>query len=216
MATNRLNFMPPYVDPISDWDTRMRGVAGGDPNFFRYGRFGLLSDDSALKERIEGPVSRAPGSGYNRNFINSGMAPSSFGGGSTSDNPGGYNWDTLQRNLDRIPTAIATSRDFRKMLKADSEEPQPLLTPANRQSTAAAMTYSQAQDLENTIQNAREENPFAPGLSLEEAQKTLGDLQIQYFGVGPVRKQSRNPAVQQPKKAKSTAPKINSPKPPGA
>lgn len=217
MAGSRLNYMPPDVDPLSQPDIRMRHLVGGNKRSIDYSdRYSLLTDNSRLRERIEGSAITAPGSEYNNRFRNSGMAPTSFGGSSTSDDPGGYNWDTLNRNLARVPTAIGIGREFRKMMKTTTPEPPPpLITPANAQTFAPAMTYAQAQSVSAAINTASEDNPYAPGLSLDDARKTLDNLKTQYFGVGPVRKQSRNPAVQQPKK-KSTAPKINPPKPAGA
>lgn len=97
MASGRTNYMPPYIDPTADWDTRMRGVAGGDPNFFRYGRFGLLTDNSRLKQGIEGNAPSAPSNSY----TGGGASSLNFSGGKTSTNPGAYNWDTFTRNLDR-------------------------------------------------------------------------------------------------------------------
>jgi hypothetical protein len=46
-------------------------------------------------------------------FIGSGMAQTGFSGGSTSNDPGGYNWDTLQRNMGRASTAAQSLVAFR-------------------------------------------------------------------------------------------------------
>lgn len=241
MAGNRLNFMPPDIDPLSQPDIRMKHLVGGNRRAIDYAdRYSLLTDNSRLRERIEGSAITAPGSRYNDRFKNSGMAPTSFGGGKSSDNPGGYNWDTLNRNLGRLGTGINAVVNYRmesgRLAKAKArtnrvnalqdaayedwassayQPPKPLFTPANAQSFAPVMTYDKAMDVSAAITNMQSENPFAPGMSLDQAKKTADDIKAQYYGVGPARKQSRNPAVQQPKK-KSTAPKISSPKPPGA
>lgn len=188
-----------------------------------FGRAGRTDDISGYYD-MDGYKSTMPkhmsvsGDNYSR-FQGSGMAETNYGGGNTPSNPGGYNWRTLENNLNRASVGFRTSRELRKQMKANAatqaEERLNYLSPANAQSTAPAMTYLQAQKVAATIHKAAKKNPYAPGLSLEQAQKLADDIKTQYFGVGPVRKQSRNPAVQQPKK-KSTAPKINSPKSPGA
>jgi hypothetical protein len=202
MAAGRLNFMPPYVDPASDWDTRMRGVAGGDPNFFKYGRFGLLTDNSVLRERIEGSSTTGASSGGSGGYRNSGMAPS-FGGGNTSDDPGGYNWDTFSSNLGRateIGRGLVEYRMDNKRMASARAQAQ-----AADQFATAARTY---------------QNTFTPGMSYNNAYMSAANS---YFSPQPPapptggaptagnKKTSRNPGV---KKPKSTAPKINAPKAP--
>jgi hypothetical protein len=46
-------------------------------------------------------------------FLGSGMAQTNFSGGTTSSDPGGYNWDTLQRNMGRASTAAQSLVAFR-------------------------------------------------------------------------------------------------------
>lgn len=188
-----------------------------------FGRGGRTDDISGYYD-MEGYRTTMPkhmsvgGDGYSR-FQGSGMAETNYGGGNTPSDPGGYNWRTLENNLSRASVGVRVARDLRKQMKANATtntaERSQYLSPANVQSTAPAMTYPQAQKVAATIHKAAKDNPYAPGLSLDQAQKLADDIKTQYFGVGPVRKQSRNPAVQQPKK-KNTAPKISSPKPYGA
>lgn len=98
MARNPANFLPINTDPLGDYESKLHNVVGGDPNFFRYGRFGLLTDNSRLRQRIEGGASPAPSNAY----VGGGSSSYSFGGGETSTQPGRRNWATLQRNLDRV------------------------------------------------------------------------------------------------------------------
>ncbi len=124
MPANQLNFMPPNIAPETNWKTRMRNVAGGDTRFFDYGQFGLLNDNSVLRSRVTGPSPNIQGKG-NR-FRGSGNAPTNFSGGKTSDDPGGYNWNTLNRNLGRGVSAAGNLVNFRmeskRVAKARTEK----------------------------------------------------------------------------------------------
>jgi len=109
----------------SGWDVRMRHVAGSDPRFFDYGRYGLLTDNSGLAEGIQGrggatssPAGRWMGSG------SAGLE--SYGGGGRS-NPGGHNWATLANVSNTLGSlagsAIGATVDwrFKKKQRAQQE-----------------------------------------------------------------------------------------------
>jgi hypothetical protein len=97
-----------------------------------FGRGGRTDDLSAYYDmagyrRMMGPAGYTSG-GYNRSFVGSGMAETNFGGrntptgSSTVRGPGGYNWQTLERNLDRAVTGYQNAREFRKERKVIAKQ----------------------------------------------------------------------------------------------
>lgn len=109
-TTGRTSFLPPALDPASGWDITMRGVVGGDPRFFDYGRFGILNDNSVMRARVEGAATGAPNSTWATGG-SSGSFRTSWGGGGESD-PGGYNYKTLANTSGTTAQLLGTAANF--------------------------------------------------------------------------------------------------------
>jgi len=110
----------------SGWDVRMRHVAGSDPRFFDYGRYGLLTDDSGLAQGIQGRGGASPSPAGR--WMGSGSAGiESYGGGGRS-NPGGHNWATLASVANTagslLGSAIGATVDWRFSKKRKLEQEQ--------------------------------------------------------------------------------------------
>jgi len=176
--------------PQSGYDIRMRQFM---PGALEYGPMGLLNDNSRLKERVEGRSRSAPGASYAGAAKNSGMAPS-FSSGNTPSNPGGKNWDTFTRNLDRAVgagygavawrmdnkrNAVAKQKNQMKQTMQNYADAMSSWDPTNNYNMAYSSAYGAAQP--SSAPNS--------GAATNTSQKT------------------RNPA------RRKTSPKINSPKP---
>lgn len=94
------------VQPVDAFSRLMLMRYGGrTDNLFDY------KDETGYKREM-GPAGLSGGESSSR-FQGSGMAETNFGGGNTSSNPGGYNWDTLNRNLDRVGAGVRTAVNYR-------------------------------------------------------------------------------------------------------
>lgn len=94
------------VQPVDAFSRLMLMRYGGrTDNLFDY------QDETGYKREM-GPAGLS-GGGSSSRFQGSGMAETNFGGGNTSSNPGGYNWATLQRNLDRGTDAFKNMVNYR-------------------------------------------------------------------------------------------------------
>lgn len=161
MATNPSNYFSENLLPLSDYDLKVRNLFGGNKNAIRYtSRYGLLNDNSVLKSRIEGRSPRM-GSTY-RGSTSGGRTSSSFGGSNTPDNPGGYNWDTLSRNLDRIVNAAGTAVNYRM-------ENQRLAQAKQSSKDKTAQDLADRFDAMQAKDNQPFEDPLAPTSAMPSA-----------------------------------------------
>lgn len=119
-----------------------------------------------------GSVLRAPGSQYASSFRNSGMAPS-FGGRNTPSDPGSYNWDTLNKGLNRaagIGWGLVDWRMKDKRMAADKAKNSNYVTTYQQQANKAlghmAPNYSswyQQQATSQTSGNSQATQQRRPG-----------------------------------------------------
>lgn len=139
----------------------------------------------------------SPGSQYASSFKNSGMAPS-FGGRNTPSDPGSYNWDTLNKGLNRAAGIGWGLVDWRMANKRNAVAKQKNQMKQNMQNYADAMSswdptnnYNMAYSSAYGAAYGAAQPSSAPnsGAATNTSQKT------------------RNPA------RRKTSPKINSPKP---
>lgn len=114
MASNQyggtgMNFNAVNTQPKDAWARAMLQKYGGrtDPIW------DYIDQPGYKREMGSGLGNLSSSRSYNKRFRNSGMAPTSFGGGSTGTDPGQRNWATLNRNVDRIVNAAGNLVDYR-------------------------------------------------------------------------------------------------------
>ena len=137
-----LNFLGSAFDPSSGYDITMRQFL---PKALEYGPFGIMRDDSRMRERVEGGARRAPGGTWGYNTGSGSVNIRGMGGGGTPSDPGGYNYATLA-NVASAP------KSFYKGFRGKQQQVQRRQQVAARQQARQQQQAQQAQAQQKTQQ----------------------------------------------------------------
>lgn len=109
------------LTPNNAWDRMQFSRYGGqDPNTiipYRQQKEGLMNRTLGAGLR-----SRGGGGGGGTNWLGSGSVNTSYGGGNTPSNPGGYNYGTLGRSVGNVAETVNWAFNTRNKLRKNQEQ----------------------------------------------------------------------------------------------